>query len=378
MRAKLVLHAFYVQVKNARMSDDTTPRRGSKGGAARAAKLTKSQLSASGAKAATARWAKEKGIPQAEFEGTITVAGIEIDCAVVEVDGKHIRLLSERSVTRALGGKRGGSHWLRLKEGGAALPVYLSAKNLAPFIDAELEQSLTAPVQYLTANGAYVANGIPAETLPKAFWVYQDAYEKDALLPSQAKIAAEARRLLRALSNLSLVALVDEATGFQEVRAKDALAHILETFIAKELQAWTRTFPLDFYKEIFRLNGWKFDPASVKRPGCIGTWTNDVVYERLAPGVLDELKKKNPKVGGRRKHKFFQWLTGEVGHPRLLAHLEGVKMLMKVSRDWDEFKERVDQFYPKVIVSELGFEVESTPAPKQKRITGQPSLRTSS
>ena len=90
-------------------------------------------------------------------------------------------------------------------------------------------------------------------------------------------------------TSIGIIGLVDEATGYQGIRAKRALATILEEFIAEELQPWTKTFPYEFYEEIFRLKGWP-GPDGVKRPSVIGHYTNDIVYARLAPGVLDELK----------------------------------------------------------------------------------------
>jgi hypothetical protein len=54
----------------------------------------------------------------------------------------------------------------------------------------------------------------------------------------------------------------------------------------------------------------KYPDATLQRPRYFGLLTNDIVYDRLAPGVLDELKKVNPKDdAGRRKRKHFQWLT---------------------------------------------------------------------
>jgi hypothetical protein len=56
--------------------------------------------------------------------------------------------------------------------------------------------------------------------------------------------------LLRAFARVGIVALVDEATGFQDIRARDDLHKILEAYIAKELLPWTKRFPNEFYKEI--------------------------------------------------------------------------------------------------------------------------------
>ena len=120
---------------------------------------------------------------------------------------------------------------------------------------------------------------------------------------------------MRGFARVGLIALIDEATGYQEIRAKRDLATILEKFIAKELQPWTRTFPYEFYEQICRLKGWPSINA-VKRPSVIGKYTNDFVYERLAPGVLEELKRVNPKLpSGVRRHKHHQWFTPEHGPP---------------------------------------------------------------
>jgi hypothetical protein len=83
-----------------------------------------------------------------------------------------------------------------------------------------------------------------------------------------------------------------EATGYQDKRTKEALAQILEDFIAKELRPWIKTFPDDYYKEIFRLNRWPFIESGIKkRPSVVGAWTNDVVEELLS---LSDNKKARP------------------------------------------------------------------------------------
>jgi hypothetical protein len=141
-------------------------------------------------------------------------------------------------------------------------------------------------------------------------------------------------------------ALVDEATGYQDFRPRDALAKILEKFVAKELRPWIRTFEPAFYREIFRLNGWEYSENGGS-PGVVGHWTNNIVYKRLAPGVLDELKRLTPRLpSGRLKHRLFQRLTDDIGHPKLKQHLEGVTMLMKYSPDWQTFMHRLDREYP--------------------------------
>jgi hypothetical protein len=90
----------------------------------------------------------------------------------------------------------------------------------------------------------------------------------------------------------------------------------------------------------------------------------DIVYKRLAPGVLEQLRNKNPLVEGRRKHKHFQWLTGDIAHPKLLAHLEGVKILMRESDTWEEFQKKLDRHYPIYETLDLGFVIEKAKKPQ--------------
>jgi hypothetical protein len=119
--------------------------------------------------------------------------------------------------------------------------------------------------------------------------------------------------------------------------------------IAEELRKWTKTFPDEFYKQMFRLRNWEFKPSSVRqRPSVVGKYTNNIVYDRLAPGILEELKKKNPKLpSGRRKHKHFQWLTEDIGDPRLREHLASVITLMRASSEWPQFLRMLDRALPR-------------------------------
>jgi hypothetical protein len=76
--------------------------------------------------------------------------------------------------------------------------------------------------------------------------------------------------------------------------------------------------------------------------------TIDLVYRRLAPGVLAKLKELSPKdEHGRRKHKLFQWLTEDIGHPALKDHLSGLIFLAKSQDQWDSFCRAVDRVVPR-------------------------------
>ena len=81
----------------------------------------------------------------------------------------------------------------------------------------------------------------------------------------------------------------------------------------------------------------------------IDSYTNDFVYERIAPGVLDELRLVNPVMPqGWRRNRHHQWFTPEFGHPKLKEHLAAVIALMRAAPSWDAFKRSLDRALPKI------------------------------
>ena len=114
------------------------------------------------------------------------------------------------------------------------------------------------------------------------------------------------------------------------------------------MQPWVKTFPNEYYAQLFRLRGLEYPNDSVKRPQYFGTLTNDIIYKRLAPGVLDELKKVIPKnESGRRKGALSQGLTPNIGYPKLREHLGAAVAFMKISKDYFDFIDKMDTHYPR-------------------------------
>ena len=184
--------------------------------------------------------------------------------------------------------------------------------------------------------------------LPEVCEVYLKARDAGGLTSNQKHIATQADILMRGLATVGIVALVDEATGYQRDRASDALAKILEKFIAKELQPWVLTFPAIFYEQLFRLRGLDFPRETVKRPQYFGHLTNDIIYDRLAPGLKDELRNSTPKLpSGKRKHHMHRKLTPDMGHPKLREHLASVTTIMRLSDTYDDFKKNLDKIHPR-------------------------------
>jgi hypothetical protein len=234
----------------------------------------------------------------------------------------------------------------QITSGPDGLPPFLSANALKPSITEELKQA-TVPIVYRTPKGTR-AYGYDATLLPKVCNIYLQARDAESLTKQQAHVAMACDMLMRGLAHVGIIALVDEATGFQKDRSRRALEEILDSFIKDELGKWMKTFPDEFYSELFRLKGLRYIPFPTKRPRYVGIWTNDIVYKRLAPGVLDELKKLIPKDSkGRHQRKLHQRLTEDVGHPRLREHLASVITLMKASDQWEEFHKMLERALPK-------------------------------
>ena len=146
--------------------------------------------------------------------------------------------------------------------------------------------------------------------------------------------------------------MVDEATGYQEVRPRDALQSYLQKIIRKELAAWAKRFPDEFYENIYKLKGWPWPGMQKNRYSVVAHYTRDLVYERIAPGLLEELEKRTPpNEKGRRPNKLHQWLTEDVGNPMLAQHLYSLMMFQRLAISsgfgWNRFVKMVDRVLPK-------------------------------
>jgi hypothetical protein len=313
------------------------------GGLARAKSMSAEDRRESARVAAEARWGP---IPKATHAGTLAIGNLKLDCAVLDTSD---RVLSARGFSAALGLRFGANPANRFTKSGIKLPVFLSFQNLKPFISPDLEAILSDPIRYRTPGGK-PAHGLRADLIPKVCEVWLSARDAGALRTTQLKVAHQADIIVRGLAHVGIVALVDEATGFQDDRDRRALAKILEAFVAKELRPWVHTFPVDYYRELYRLRNLQYPPKGNKMPQYIGMLTNDIVYRRIAPGVLAELRRIVPRDNkGRLKHHLHRRLTDDVGHPKLLQHLGSVVTLMKLSDDGDYagFQKLLDKVHPR-------------------------------
>jgi hypothetical protein len=290
----------------------------------------------------------EEKLPKATpFRGRLKFGETEIPCAVLD-DGK--RILTENGITLALLGSRsGGSKRIKKaqEEAGAQVPLFLAPNNIKPFISQELLDGPLKVIEY--KDGSRIRRGYDAAVLPMVCDVWLKAREADALQEQQLEKAQKAEILMRGLAQVGVIALVDEATGYQEQRDKDDLQRFLALYLSEERLKWAKMFPDEYYKQLFRLQGWSYSPLSVKRPKLVGILTNKLVYEKLPAPVLDELRRLNPvknKKTWRREATFFQHLSADIGQEDLRAHLLQLIAVMRASANWGSFKRNFARAFP--------------------------------
>lgn len=268
----------------------------------------------------------------------LKIGDIEIPCYVLE-DGT--RVLSGRGMQTALG--LGQRH-------GALLKGFLSKGNIKEFINNDLAMALSSPVRFIRpGRGGKLAVGYEATKLVDVCDVLLLARKAGVLKPKQLLIASQCEILTRAFAKVGIIALVDEVTGYQEIRDRVALQAILDKYLSQEKAKWAKTFPNEFYRYMFDLKGWEFNPLSVKRPSVIGHITNDIVYSRITPGLLPKLKELNPKTDkGARKDKHHQFFTRDYGFPELKQHILNLIFIMKGSDSWATFYKLLNRAAPKM------------------------------
>lgn len=309
---------------------------GRAGGIARALKLPAERRQEIARQAAASRYSR-----YATREAQLQLGDLQLDVAILD---DETRVLTSGAFLAAMKRPWKGSY----KH--TELPNFLAADNLIPFINNEIRNVLK-PIEYRSLRGQAVS-GYKAELLPMVCEVWLNAREAKKLRGLQAPIAKQAEILVRALSKVGIVALIDEATGYQRVRPQDALQAYLEKIIRKELAIWVKKFPDEFYENIYKLKGWVWPGMRKNRFSVVAQYTTDLVYDRIAPTLTEELKSKSPpNEKGGRPNKLHQWLTEDVGDPMLTRHLHTLVMFQRLALaqnfGWHRFVKMVDQVLPK-------------------------------
>jgi hypothetical protein len=327
----------------------------SKGGRARASVLTADERREIARAAARARWGKhpddttdpestavgveehqparpigfqrsreDTNLPFSMFQGTIKFGEIEAECHVLS---DLRRVFTQREVVKVISeGRESGN-----------LQRYL-ARN--PLLGEHYDRAQT--ISFVVPPNQSLAIGYDAELLIEICDKYLEARLLGLLKPSQIKLARQAEVVTRVCAKIGIIALIDEATGFQEVRAKQALQLKLQAFIADEMQEWARMFPDQFWFELARLEGVRYSPRS--RPLRWGKYIMMFVYDAVDEDVGRELRLKNPNPRFLKNHH--QWLKKH-GKEKVHDQIERVITIMKLCDDMSDFREKFSRVFKK-------------------------------
>lgn len=326
-----------------------------KGGRARANVLTATQRSDIAKKAINARWSKYKDtvapalpvpkagdsnpgdLPFSMFRGTIRIGDMDIEAHVLNDER---RVFTQREVVRVLsGGRESGNIVAYLQRN----PLYSNQFAAGATIDFRIPGNPT------------VANGYEATLLIEICELYLEARRQKLLKPNQIKLALQSEIILRSCAKIGIIALVDEATGYQEVRKKRALQIKFQAFIAEELQEWAQMFKPEFWIELARLEGIRYSPRN--RPLRWGKYIMAFVYDAIDMDVSRALKAAIPDP--HYQNNLHQLLT-DWGRQQVHDQIERVTTIMKLCDNMKDFREKFAKVFRKSeITSQLSFEWDS-------------------
>jgi hypothetical protein len=282
--------------------------------------------------------------------GTLPIMGMTIPCANLE---GGVRVLSQRGFYGAMGLARPKGRGQ--EDRGDEVPGFLAAKNLEPFISNALRAATSNPILYRFENigddgrrTVHAAHGIDGTLIPEICDVFLKARDAEALHHTQTALAKTAEIIMRALARTGIIALIDEATGYQADRDKDELVRLVNAYVDEEFRKWTQRFPHEFFKQIHRIQGWPYVDGQTSHPAYVGKLINQYIYARLPEGVLDKLREVNPvQPHGRRSRTHHVHLTDDTGIPHLDKQLSAVTTLLAVSDDKMMFEELLHRRFPK-------------------------------
>jgi hypothetical protein len=339
--------------------------RASKGGQARMQSLSKEERQKLASAGAKARWRRRNmpgdnanqeyspivlstentALPKAKWPGNLTIGDVEIPVYVLD---DRRRIVSRTGATTVL----------TVGKGGGNLESYLTVKAIEKFMPENLQdRMIDFEIQEVVNKSV---KGMTAETFLEICGAYVRAWQEGGLSEAQIAIAKRAAMFLTACSKVGLIALIDEATGYQYRRAEEELQLKLRIFLLEEMRKWERTFPNELWEQFGRLTNWK---GSVnQRPKYWGKLVMELIYEYLDPDVAQWLRDNAPTP--KHGQNYHQWLTSQFGLKKLIEHIWKVIGVSSTCENMDELKYRMEQIYGK----KAGFQYVLRLVPNDRRL----------
>lgn len=279
-------------------------------------------------------------------EKPLRIESISIECYVLE-DGERVLLFSD--IQRAMGFASGGS----MIAGKNRLELFASRDRISRFLSTSVQAELARPFRIKKPNGA-LAYALKADVLPALCEAVVAAAQNNLLQEQQIFIAHQCQVILAGLSRVGIIALIDEATGYQKLRADGELQLLLESYILPEQRPWMKAVPAEFFSEMFRVFGWKHK-SNNQGPRYAGKLLRNLIYSNLPKPVLPTLDERNPSGPGyQRKLRHHQLLTEDIGLEHFRAQVLGVMTLLRASSSRQEFFRLYRRVYGGQLDMDLG------------------------
>jgi P63C domain len=318
-----------------------------KGGVIRAEVLSPDRRTEIARNAAAARWSADgrdvdTGIKKAIYgspEKLLKIGDVEVECYVLE---GGTRVLSGRGMQQAIG--LGGE----AKTHGSKLRGFLALGAIKPFVNNDLAMALENPVRFMRpGRGGVPAIANEATLLIDVCEAIIRAKDGRGFRKNWIPLVNKAQIITLSFAKAGIIAAVDEVTGYQEVRERDAIQKIIDKYLTDYARKWSKVFPDSFWEKLLRVKGYE-SYIGLKRPSFVGHWVNDVVYDRIAPGIRQKLKELNPRTeSGNRRYKNTQFMTLDHGIPELKEHLTKAQILMDAASSSKEFDRLLNRSMPK-------------------------------
>jgi general stress protein YciG len=312
------------------------PIKQAKGGTARASKLSperRSEIARQGGLASRKRATDHEAslVAFGSPDRLLQLGNQSIQCYVLE---DKRRVITQTGVWSSF-----GMHRVKLID-------FINETYLAPYVSDRLRVLTENHIEF-EIRAQTKAYGYDASVLPEMCGAILRARQANAIPDNQKSIAYQAEQLLLGLGTVGIYGLIDEVTGYQEYRDRQALQEVLKAYISGQLYDWTAVFPTEFFEHISRLKGWQWNGG--KMPPVVGKYILDIVYSRLAPGVIDRINELNPykKDVKRRKYRISRLFTPEIGLPELNKRMDELLWLMRGSSNWKDFRAVVDRYFEK-------------------------------
>lgn len=281
--------------------------------------------------------------PVALWPGTLSIGQADLPVFVLQ-DGR--RIISRNAATNVLTGTKSGD-----------LESYLNVTALENYLPADLAGQL---IEFVLPGLEHKTTiGISAEAFLDICTAYVQALDEGKLqTPRQKAIATKAGMFLASCAKVGLEALIDEATGYQYVRAEDSLQFRLRLYLEKEMRKWERTFPKELWEQFGRLTHW--EGALHQRPRYWGKLVMELIYDYLEPDVANWLRENNPSPRKGKNHH--QWLSEQYGLKKLTEHIWKVVGMAMACNSIRELQTKMAESYGRVPTQYSLFQTTALPA----------------